>query len=171
VTSKSIVTQTWAVSEESLRIVETIRAFVDGTLAPGGAMALAPRVEELIRSRFDRLGETARTLLPVLAVIGREADFGAIHYASQLSEPEAATGLEELVRRQVVRAEGERFAFSHDRVREVVPPDPLSRLRLLHARVGEALERVHAANLEPHYEALGLHYRAGKVCDKAAYLA
>ena len=169
-----LVTQTWAVSEGNpFVIVETVRAAVDGTLAPGGAMPLAPRVEEVIRSRFDRLGETARTLLAVMAVIGREAEFGVIHHASQFSEPEAATGLEELVRRQVVRAEGERFAFSHDRVREVAYRLILSpRLRLLHARVGEALERVHAANLEPHYEALGLHYRAGEVWDKAAaYLA
>ena len=166
--------QTWAVSEGNpFVIVETVRAAVDGTLARGGALALAPRVEELIRRRFDALGETARTLLSVMAVIGREAEFAVIHHASQLSEPEAASGVEELVRRQMARAEGERFAFSHDRVREVARRLILApRLKLLHARVGEALARVHAANLEPHYEALGLHYRAGEVWDRAAaYLA
>ena len=71
------------------------------------------------------------------------------------------------MRRHVLRGVGERFDFSHHRVQAVVYEQmlPLQR-RLRHRRVGDALEALHARNLEPHYLALSLHFREGEVWGK-----
>src|SRR5207249_2725656 len=76
---------------------------------------------------------------------------------------------EELVRRRVLHGVGERFDFTHDRIREVayaglLPP----RCRFLHRRVAEAIEAVYAGNLEPHALALGRHYRESEAWERAA---
>jgi tetratricopeptide (TPR) repeat protein len=77
--------------------------------------------------------------------------------------------VEELVRRRILHGAGERFDFSHDRIREAVyrqllPP----RRKALHRRIGEALEALYASDLESHALALGVHYREGEVWPKAA---
>src|SRR5262249_57762422 len=59
--------------------------------------------------------------------------------------------------------------FAHDRIREVANQGILApHRRLLHARIARAFEKVYAQNLEPHFEALGMHYQEGEVWDKAA---
>ena len=107
------------------------------------------------------------------SVIGREFEFPLLHRASTLDESEAASGVEELVRRGVLHGVGERFDFTHDRIREVAYGTLLlPRRRLLHRQVAESLEDLHRAHLEPHMLALGLHYReAGVWAQSADYLA
>ena len=150
--------------------VETVRARAEGAaLAPGAALALPQRVREIVTRRFERLSERARSLVAVAAVIGREFDFPLLQRAVDLGEAEAAEGAEELVRRRVLHGVGERFDFTHDRIREVayaglLPP----RCRFLHRRVAEAIEAVYAGNLEPHALALGRHYRESEAWERAA---
>jgi tetratricopeptide (TPR) repeat protein len=68
----------------------------------------------------------------------------------------------------VLRTSGERFDFGHDWVREVAASDVSpARRRVLHGRIAEALEAVYAADLDAHALALGLHYQAGEVWDRA----
>jgi tetratricopeptide (TPR) repeat protein len=68
----------------------------------------------------------------------------------------------------VLRGSGERFDFSHDRIREVaygqlLPP----RRRLLHAQVAAAIENVYRGALEPHSAALAAHCCHGELWEKA----
>jgi len=162
--------QVWAASEGNPFVaVETTRALQDGTIPPDArTLPLPQRVRELLASRLERLSDAARELAALAAVIGREFEFPLLQQASGLGEPAAAAGVEELVRRHVLRGVGEGFDFSHDRIRAVVydkllPP----RRKLIHRRVGEALEALYAGNLEPHYLALGTHFREGEVWEKA----
>ena len=163
--------QAWATSGGNPFVaVETVRARAEGAaLAPGAALALPQRVREIVTRRFERLSERARSLVAVAAVIGREFDFPLLQRAVDLGEAEAAEGAEELVRRRVLHGVGERFDFTHDRIREVayaglLPP----RCRFLHRRVAEAIEAVYAGNLEPHALALGRHYRESEAWERAA---
>ena len=56
----------------------------------------------------------------------------------------------------------------HDWVREVVYGALLPmRRKLLHRDVAQALEALHASDVEPYLTALGSHYRDGEVWDKA----
>jgi len=118
--------------------------------------------------RLERLSERGRALVTLAAVIGRKFDFEFLQHASGLEAHEAANAVEELVRRQMLRAVGDRFEVVHDWVREVVYGALLPmRRKLLHRDVAQALEALHASDVEPYLTALGSHYRDGEVWDKA----
>jgi hypothetical protein len=132
-------------------IVETLRAVEQGaTPRIHEPLPLPERVSELVRARLDRLSERGRALAGLAAAIGREFEFNLLQRASGLGEDEAAAGVEELVRRRVLRAIDEQLAFVHDRVREVAHAGLLPfRRKLLHRQVAETLEALHAADLDP----------------------
>ncbi len=156
--------QVWAVSEGNpLMAVETLRAWREGE------RAVPARVREVVTRRLDRLGERAQQVASVAAVIGRDCEFPLLLAAAGLSEEETAQGVEELVRRRVLHGVGERFAFTHDRVRETAYERILGpRRRLLHRKVAEAIEALHADHLQDCALALGLHYREAELWDPAA---
>ena len=77
-------------------------------------------------------------------------------------------GVEELVRRRLLRVVGERFDFVHDLMRDVTYADLLPpRRRLLHRSVAEAMETLRAHRLEEHAALLGHHYMAAQAWSKA----
>ncbi|HUF76589.1 MAG TPA: AAA family ATPase, partial [Longimicrobiales bacterium] len=146
--------QAWAASEGNpFVIVEIMRALQQGRLPEDArAVPLPQRVREVITGRLERLGDTSRELAAVAAIIGREFGFDLLQRAVGLDQRETAAGVEELVRRRVFDAVGERFDFTHDRVRAVVYGNLLAPRRLaLHGAVGAALEALHAERLEDVY--------------------
>ena len=155
-------------------VVELVKSLEQRTppLTTSDALPLPEGVRELVGARLERISERGRALAALAAVIGRNFEFELLQRASGIGEHEAAAGVEELVRRRVLRAIGEQLAFVHDRVREVVYAGLLPfRRKLLHRQVAETLESFHAAELDPHVAVLGQHYREGEVWDKAfAYL-
>ncbi len=162
--------QAWAASEGNPFVaVETVRAHAEGAaIAPGHGLALPERVREIIGRRLERLSERSQTLAAVAATIGREFDFALLQRAGGLGEEDTAAGLEELVRRRVLHGVGERFDFTHDRIREVayervLPP----RRKILHRKVAEAIEAVHERELDAHALALGQHYREAEAWELA----
>ena len=162
--------QVWSTSEGNpFVVVETTRALEEGTIVGDStARPLPGSVRELVAGRLERLSDRARELASVAAVFGRAFDFPLLHRAGGLDEHTTAEALEELVRRHVLGGVGEGFDFSHDRVRAVVYDQLLPPQRTLrHRRAGEALEALHAGNLEPHLLALGVHFREGEVWDRA----
>jgi tetratricopeptide (TPR) repeat protein len=159
----------WRASEGNpFFIVETMQSLQEGRAPLASGLRLPERIHELIAGRLERLSDRSRDLVAAAAVIGRECDFPLLQRASGLTDREAAEGIEELVRRRVLRVVGERFDFTHDQIREVaygylLPP----RRKLLHGLVAKALEELYAENVEPHYGALGVHYREAEVWGKA----
>jgi DNA-binding SARP family transcriptional activator/lipopolysaccharide biosynthesis regulator YciM len=151
-------------------VVEIMRSLEQGTTAmtTPDALYLPARVRELVAGRLHRLSERGRALAGLAAVIGRNFEFELVQRASGLGENEAAAGVEELVRRRVLRAIGERLTFVHDRVREVVYGELLPfRRKLLHRQVADTLESQHAADLDPYVAVLGQHYHEAEVWGKA----
>src|SRR5499426_2632248 len=151
-------------------VVETLRALEQGALpaTTADALGLPERVRELVMVRLERLSARGQALVTLADVIGREFEFALLQRASGLEAHEAADAVEELVRRQMLRAVGDRFELVHDWVREVVYGALLpGRRALLHRDVAQALENIYAGDLEPHLTALGSHYRDGEVWDKA----
>lgn len=163
----------WAISEGNpFVIVETMRALQDDRgLEPTG-LSLPHRVREVLTSRLERLGATGLLLVAVAAVIEREFSFRELQQASGRSRRETAEGLEELVRRRILHAVGERFDFTHAWIRRVVYDDLLApRRQALHAAVGEALERVHPDVLDQVYDRLAYHFsRADEPAKAFDYL-
>lgn len=160
----------WALSEGNpFVVVETMRALEEGGL-PGSADAprLPARVREIIAGRLGRLGVPARRLAEIAAVIGRDADFTLLARAAGIGYGEAAASLEELVRRRVLHLVGERFDFTHDRLRRVAYDGILlPRQRILHRQVADAIGAHHAGDLGAHHTALAQHYRHAEIWDKA----
>jgi hypothetical protein len=160
----------WVTSEgHPFMAVETVRALEQGADAgPSAGLALPERVRALVSARIEQVSERGRTLLAAAAVIGRDFEYPLLERVIGGAEEEVATGLEELVRRRLLRAAGERFEFTHARIREVAYAQLLAvRRRLLHRAVGGALEALYARDLAPHYVALGTHYYEGEAWDRA----
>jgi DNA-binding SARP family transcriptional activator/plasmid maintenance system killer protein len=159
----------WIASEGNpFMVVESVRA-LDASDGPPPRALLPERVRAVIQRRLDRLGGPARELAVVAAVIGRDVDFALLHRATGMDEASAASLLEELVRHRILHGVGERFDFTHDRIRETVYRGLLEpRRKLLHRAMAEAIEARHAGTLEPHHLALGLHYRVAECWAQAA---
>ena len=116
------------------------------TAASGPGPVAAGGVAALLRSRIGSVGEIAGQLLAAAAVIGRSFDLGTVRAASGRSEDETIAGLEELVRRGLVREMDANvvrdlaYDFSHGRLRDVAYESlGLARRRSLHRRVAESL--------------------------------
>ena len=161
----------WATSEGNpFVIVETMRALDEGAVTETApSLPLPERVRQVVAGRLDRLSQRGQQLAAAAAVIGREFEFPVLQTAAGLRVRDAAEGVEELVRRRVLHGIGERFDFTHERVREVVHDRLLAPQRkVLHGQVAKAIEEVYAENLEAHYAALGLHWNEGEIWGKAA---
>ncbi len=151
-------------------VVETMRMLHEAPPRTSGpALPLPARVREVIAGRLQRLGERDRRLTAVAAAIGVEFDFRLLATAAGDDERETAAGVEELVRRRILHGVGDRFGFTHERIREVAYDAVLAaRRRMLHAAVGAALEQLYADRLEAVYDRLACHYPQADDPGKAA---
>jgi DNA-binding SARP family transcriptional activator/predicted ATPase len=166
--------QVWRISEGNpFTVVEAMRALPEGFAAASTTKLTVPDpVREVILRHLDSLSERGHELAMVAAVIGREFEFALLCRAAGVEENEAAESLEELVRRRILHSVGERFDFTHDRIREVAYAGLLrERRRGLHARVAASLAAIYADRLDEQVERLAHHATRGDLGDKAvAYL-
>ena len=133
---------------------------------------LPPKVYAVIEARLAQLSPAARTLAQVAATIGRAFTLPLLVEASREDEESVVAGLDELWRRRIVREQASaRYDFTHDRIRDVAyaTSSPVKRAHL-HRRVAQALEKLHAADLDPLAGELGMHYQgAGAWKEAFAY--
>jgi predicted ATPase/DNA-binding SARP family transcriptional activator len=136
--------------------------------------SLPPRVLAVIQSRLDHLSPHGRDLACVAAVVGRAFTVDVLAGASELSEDDLVRGLDELWQQRMIReqrtasSQTEAYDFTHDKLREVAYASlsPMFR-RLLHKRVAQALEAVHAANPEPVYPQIAVQYERARLLPAA----
>jgi class 3 adenylate cyclase/tetratricopeptide (TPR) repeat protein len=160
--------------------IEELTAYLQerGLLAGGNASALADAevpatIQDLLTARIDRLPESAKRLLQVAAVLGRE-------FPLPLLESVAPGGLDvgaELA--TLVRAEllGEtalfpeqRYRFVHLLVQQVAYQSLLVKSRAeLHARAGRALEQLYVERPEEVLQELAHHYSRSTERDRALH--
>ena len=158
--SANTVRDIWASSEGNpFIIVESVRSLHHDRSVIRQQPYLTRTVQDFVADRLDRLTEQPRHLVQVAAAIGRDFTFELLARAGRISEADAAIAVEQLVRRHILTAEGERVDFCHDWIRRVayeqlMPPQR----RMLHAAVGEAIEELHHGNKEEIADQLGHHY-------------
>ena len=156
----ALATQVYRETEGNpLFVVEMVRAL------PMGARALPPRVQAAIAARLAQLAPSTRALANVAATIGRDFEFDVLASASGADEDTLVRGLDELWRRRIVREHGAAaYDFSHAKLREVICGSlSATRQRVLHRRVAEALETIHAVDLDSVSAQIAAHYdQAGK---------
>lgn len=139
-----------ALAESLFERSEGLPLYVAEALAapPESDPRMPAGVVALISARIDSTGAIARQILSAAAIIGRSFDLETVRAASGRTDNETVDGLDELVRRRLIREGASdnhsdvRFDFTHGRIRDVAYDRlSLARRRLLHGRVAEALAR------------------------------
>ena len=145
-----------------------------------GDESLPRKVQAVIQTRLLRISPGAKTMLELAAIIGRAFTFDVLAHACDREEAALVRYLDELGERRLIREQGRMaYDFSHDKIREVTAAGISGTRRcLLHRRVAEALEKVHAGQLDPysgqlaaHWENAGFPRRAISYCERAGKAA
>ena len=119
---------------------------------------------------LDRLDPDQRRALAYASAIGREFDFSLFVAAIGEDDEALAERVEQLVHLGILRerAGGDRFGFASDEVRaRIYQSLTASRLRVLHRKIAEAIEKLYPQVPEEIVSELGRHYFLGKVPEKA----
>ncbi len=154
--------------------------FTEELLAAGadGRGRLPSTLRDALLLRIERLSETARGLLRILAVGGRLKHDHLVSVCDH-DEDELAAGLREAVEAQVIAVGGDdRYGFRHALLREVIYDDLLPGERAeLHLRLAQALEAtlevsdpmpIRASAVAHHFNAAGDQPQALRTAVAAA---
>jgi DNA-binding SARP family transcriptional activator len=141
------------------------------------AMSAAPVVPQsvysLIEARLARLPDDARRVLDAAVAAGRSFEFEVVARAAALSEAAALDALDELREARIVEPLPDgTFRFDHTLTMEVAYREVGEpRHRMLHRRVGEALELLHRERLDEVAGLIASHFAEGGAHERAAIYA
>lgn len=128
-------------------------------------------VRDLVLQRMDRLGDDARRVAEVVAVVGAPAGFPLLRKAAGLPEDRLVDALEDLVAQGILREESGpgtvRFSFVHPVARRVLTGEMgQARARLLHGEIASALLEMSPNGEEGGSRELAVHLiHAGDVVE------
>jgi class 3 adenylate cyclase/tetratricopeptide (TPR) repeat protein len=165
-----------------LFIEELVEALFDeGMLVRNGAvkvtrpisqLKIPPTVQGILAARIDRLPPEAKELLQTLAVIGLEFPLALVREVVRLPDDRLDQLLYvlqsgEFIYEQPGTGDIEynfKHALTHDEAYKSLLTE---RRKLLHERIGRAIEVVYSGRLEDHYDDLAHHYRLSDNAAKA----
>jgi predicted ATPase len=126
-------------------------------------LAIPQGVREVVGRRLDRLSEETNEILTLAGAIGREFDLEVLESICSPGREEIERALTEAIDAQLIAETGTgRYSFSHALVRETLYEEiPAARRVQLHCQIGEALERLYAADPGPHLAELAHHFLEG----------
>jgi DNA-binding SARP family transcriptional activator/predicted ATPase len=136
------------------------------------ARTLPPRVHAALAGRLLQLSDSARGFVELAATIGREFTLDLLIAVGNTDAESAVRALDELWHKRIIREHGANsYDFTHDKLREVAYGEiSAPQRRLLHRRVAQALETMHAEDLDSISGQLASHYeRAGMIEQALPY--
>jgi len=132
-------------------------------------------IQGIIAARLDRIEENLKRIMQVASVIGREFAYRILQTVTGMHEDlksqlQDLQGLEFIYEKKLF-PELE-FIFKHALTQEVAYTSLLlQRRKEIHAKIGEAIESLHAQELEEYYEMLAYHYaHSGNTTKALEYL-
>lgn len=130
-------------------------------------------VYALIRARLARLSESSRQVLNAASVIGREFDIETVARTVALSDAAVLNSLDELQTAGLIQPlTGLRYRLDHQLTLEVAYQEMGEpRHRLLHRRVGEAMEEIYRQRLDSVAGLLAHHFAEGHRPEQVAHYA
>ena len=147
-----------------LYVVEAVRGSVDlvSSRPPAGDLTA------VLRNRLDQVSAAAREVAGLAAAVGANFTLDLLTEASDLDAGIVVGAVDELWRRRIVREFRDGYDFSHDLLREtaytqVSPP----RRWLLHRRIAQGLELLHAGNTDLVAAQLAEQYTRGGRPERA----
>jgi len=128
-----------------------------------------PTLTGLIAFRIDRLPAGSRHAIQHAAIIGRRF---SVPLLEAVVDPTAcddlAAALEELVALNIIEMDNAEYAFHHTLTQQVVYEGLLvSQRRVMHQRVGHALERLYPDRREEMVEQLAYHFEQADIPEQA----
>jgi len=147
-----------------LHVVEAMRAVPQLGAAPLPASDLTA----VLRGRLEQASTTARDVAGLAAAVGRDFSLDLLVEAGDQDADSVVEAVDELWRRRIVQEQGDAYDFSHDLLRDaayaqVSPP----KRWLLHRRLAQALELLHADNTDPVSAQLAEQYARGGRPERA----
>ncbi|MDQ0379752.1 ATP-binding protein [Amycolatopsis thermophila] len=141
-----------------LYVVEAVR----GKALPGSDLTA------VLRNRVEQAGSAARRVAGLAAAVGRDFTLALLTEASDLEPDTVVRAVDELWRRRIFHECGDGYDFSHELLRDtayrlVSPPNRW----LLHRRIAQALEMLHAGDTDPVSGRLAEQYARGGRPDRA----
>jgi predicted ATPase len=140
----------------------------DGSFGGGAeprswAERLPSASKDAVAQQLDALSPECRDLLACASVIGRELSVRLLTSVASQAPPTVVAALDEASAARILAPDletSETRRFAHALVREVLYDrlDPVRRSQL-HLRVAQALESLHAGELEPHLSEIAHHLR------------
>jgi DNA-binding SARP family transcriptional activator/predicted ATPase len=133
---------------------------------------LPPRVHAVLAGRLLQLSASAHGFVELAAIIGREFTLDLLIAVSNADVDSAVRALDELWHKRIVREHGANsYDFTHDKLREVAYGEiSAPQRRMLHRRVAQALEALHAEDLDSFSGQIASHYeRAGMIEQALPY--
>jgi predicted ATPase len=146
-----------------LYVIEAVRSTADpGSTLPVGDLAA------VLRKRFEQATAPAREVAGLAAAVGTNFTLDLLTEASDLEADTVVEAVDELWRRRIMRELGDGYDFSHDMLREaayagVSPP----KRWLLHRRIAQGLELLHADDTDAVAAQLAEQYARGGRGDRA----
>jgi DNA-binding SARP family transcriptional activator len=152
-------------------IEELLRHVDDPRAAELEQLGLPESVKDLLLRRLERLGEDCRRALATAAVVGVEFDMAVVGRVLGESEDSLLDLFESALSSHVLAEDATTvgsYRFAHPLIRETIYGDlSATRRALMHRRIGEALEALHADSLAEHAGALAHHFHAAGDAAKA----
>ncbi len=152
-----------ATAGHPLFVQEMLKHLVEENALVDGALAIPDGVRQVIGRRLARLSERAKRLVTIVSPMIGAFRWELVREVWKESEDDLLDALEEVLAAQLlhegVAAGGATYELSHRLVAQVLYESfPLPRRARLNRQIGEAIERLHGSNLEPHLSALAHHF-------------
>ena len=143
-----------------LYVIEAVRATAD----PGGTPLPVGDLAAVLRKRLEQGTAAACEVAGLAAAVGADFTLDLLTEASDLEADAVVEAVDELWRRRIMREFRDGYDFSHDLLREAAYAEVSPPKRwLLHRRIAQALELLHAEDTGPVAAQLAEQYaRAGR---------
>jgi len=131
-------------------------------------------IQDVIMARVDSLPEGAKEVLQTGSAIEREFSYDLIKRVKELPEQELLSHLSVLKDSELLYERGiypeATYIFKHALTRDVVYESILTKKKKhLHAKIGNAVEKLYADRIEEQYELLAYHYALSEHWEKAVH--
>jgi predicted ATPase len=124
--------------------------------------SLPEGVREVIGRRLSRLSEACNGMLTIASAMPGGFSFEVLNAVSEEAEENLLDLIDEALRSRVIverKEAGGVYEFTHALIRQTLYGELNTPRRVrLHRQIGEALERLYAANPEPHLSELAQHF-------------
>ena len=147
-----------------LYVIEAVRAMAD----PGSVLSPTDDLAGVLRNRLEQATPTAREIAGLASAVGRDFSLDLLTEASDLDADDVVRAVDELWGRRILHELSDGYDFSHDLLREtayeqVSPP----RRWLLHRRLAQGMELLHADNIDAISAQLAEQYARGGRAERA----